>query len=60
MNVVCQNTQCIYRNSAGFCVKDYVFLNSGGMCQEWWEKNGAPRHKDVPIRQSNPTSDKNE
>ena len=56
MNVVCQNTQCIYRNSSGFCVKDFVFLNAGGMCREWWDKNGARKI----FRQDTPPSDKKE
>lgn len=60
MNVVCQNTQCIYRNGSGFCVKDFVFLNAGGMCREWWDKNGARKMSNIPFRQDTPPSDKKE
>ena len=54
MNVVCQNTQCIYRNGSGFCVKDFVFLNALGMCTEWWNKDGTSKTIDrVPMSDKN-------
>ena len=60
MNVVCQNTQCIYRNGSGFCVQDFVFPNVGGMCSERRDKNGARKMSDIPFRQNTPPSDKKE
>lgn len=54
MDVVCQNTQCAYRNCSGFCVKDFVFLTEFGQCAEWWNKNGSPKTVDkVPVSDKN-------